>query len=122
MSNPPWMPLHIKDYLADTGHLTTAQHGAYLLLIMHYWQTGGLPDDDAALATITKTRRDTWRQLRPVIRQLFGECWRHKRIDRELQHAAKLMEKRSERAKEAALKRWAKNAPSMLRAMRQACP
>lgn len=52
--NRPWMPLYVGDYLGDTGHLTTAQHGAYLFLMMHYWRKGELPDDDRQLSKITK--------------------------------------------------------------------
>ena len=80
MSSPPWMPLYIGDYRADTTHLNAAQHGAYLMLIMHYWQQGGLPDDDEQLARIACMSNGEWRKNRAVIRAFFGEGWRHKRI------------------------------------------
>jgi uncharacterized protein YdaU (DUF1376 family) len=80
MSSPPWMPLYIGDYRAETAHLSAAQHGAYLLLIMHYWQQGTLPDDDEQLARIVCMSIVEWRKNRAVIRAFFGEGWRHKRI------------------------------------------
>lgn len=84
MTDRPWMKLYIGDYRGDTGHLTAAQHGAYLLLIMHYWRQSGLPDDDNQLARITAMTPDEWEENRSTIKEFFDDDWRHGRIDREI--------------------------------------
>src|SRR5262245_37920113 len=83
-----WMPLHIAEYLADTGHLTTTQHGAYLLLIMHYWRKLGLPDDDKQLAAIAKAPLRIWLDMKETLQAFFYDGWKHKRIEAELQKRA----------------------------------
>jgi uncharacterized protein YdaU (DUF1376 family) len=83
-----FMPLWIGDYLADTTHLSTDQHGAYLLLLMAYWRRGGpLPADDAYLCRIVGMTVYKWRGIRPTIVAFFEErdgVWISKRSDEEL--------------------------------------
>jgi uncharacterized protein YdaU (DUF1376 family) len=79
-----WMPLYVGDYLRDTRDLNTLQHGAYLLLIMHYWQHDALPTDDARLAAITGLSVAQWRRVREPVEAKFAEGWKHKRIEAEL--------------------------------------
>ena len=105
MSNRAWMPLHITDYLADTGHLNAAEHGAYLMLIMHYWQNGSLPADERLLARLARMSKAEWDESRDVLAMLFGPNWTHKRIDAELAKADEIIEKR----RNAALGRHAKS-------------
>ena len=93
--NRPWMPLYVGDYLGDTGHLTTAQHGAYLLLMMHYWRKGELPDDDRQLSKIAKLPLRTWCEYRPTLQDFFYEGWKHKRIDAELAKMLHVSQKRA---------------------------
>lgn len=118
MSNRPdsFMPLWIGDYLADTMRLTRDQHGGYLLLIMDYWRQGEpLPDDDDALAAITKSSPAEWKKLRPVLAKFFEVAdgkWTHGRIEHELSEAKEHYEAKIERAKKGASKRWGKHAPS----------
>ncbi len=95
MSARPWMPLYVGDYLADTTHLNAAQHGAYLLLILHYWRKGGLPDDDVQLAQIAAMSPAEWRKHRPVIRSFFDGGWKHGRIEHELAVSADKYERRA---------------------------
>lgn len=86
----PWMPLYIADYLADTAHLSTIEHGAYILLIMHYWTKGSLPSDDDTVRRITRLDKRQWVAHRDILASMFLPGWRHKRINSEL---AKAIEK-----------------------------
>lgn len=80
----PWMPLYIADYLSNTGHLTAAEHGGYMLLIMHYWEKDGLPTDEAKLARIARMSPEEWQSCRSAIADFFDENWRHDRIEQEI--------------------------------------
>ena len=90
-----WMPLYVGDYLRDTRDLSTLQHGAYLLLIMHYWQHGALPSEEGQLAAIAGLTPASWRRIGTTIKAKFGENWTHKRIEVELAKADRaLMQRR----------------------------
>ncbi|WP_294390387.1 DUF1376 domain-containing protein [uncultured Sphingomonas sp.] len=73
MAEFPALPLWTDAYLGDTTHLTTFEHGAYMLLLMIAWRSQGcfLPDDDALLARYTRTTPDKWRKLKPVLQPFF---------------------------------------------------
>lgn len=89
------MPLYVAEYLADTGHLTTVQHGAYLLLLMHYWRKRELPDDDKQLAAIAKLSFRNWLDAKETLQAFFVDGWKHKRVEAELQHRAIVSQKRA---------------------------
>jgi uncharacterized protein YdaU (DUF1376 family) len=92
--NKPWMPLYVADYLADTAHLSAAESGAYLHLIMHYWLKGCLPTDPIQLSKISRMSLKQFNRATPVLSSFFGPNWTHKRIDQELDKAKDLSEKR----------------------------
>ena len=116
MSKRIWMPLYVGDYLRDTQHLTGAEHGAYLLLIMHYWTTGGLPKEDHRLAAIARMSTSDWALSRNTIAAFFALDWTHKRIDAELAKMIEVSTSNQKKARLAAVARWASDAPSMLQA------
>lgn len=62
-----FMPMFWGDYARDTGHLNNSGHGAYLMLIKHYWASAApLPDDDTQLWRIACCDSiAAWRKLRP---------------------------------------------------------
>lgn len=112
-----WMPLYIGDYLADTMHLTTEQHGAYLLLIMAYWKNGGaVSSSDQSLAATCRLSADAWSMHKHTLASFFDtetdpSLWIHERAEREMEKAGNNQQKRTLRAQAAAAARWGNNAP-----------
>jgi uncharacterized protein YdaU (DUF1376 family) len=116
-----WMPVYIGDYLADTMHLSTEQHGAYLLLLFHLWRRGILHDDDVALAKITGLNKSAWSNARLVLAEFFSiqdGLWRHGRVERERIRVAAKQQSRAKSAKLASSIRW--NKQPLLPAMGEA--
>lgn len=102
MSAPPFMQFYPSDYLSDTTHLTTKEHGAYTLLLWAMWRAGGkLPADDGKLAKITLCTPKEWAVMKVTILAFFkrrGGSITHKRIDKEMAR----YESKIERAKKGA--------------------
>jgi uncharacterized protein YdaU (DUF1376 family) len=105
-----WMPIYIGDYLADTGHLTTTQHGAYLLLLMHYWRKRELPVDDKQLAAIAKLPLRIWLDTKETLQAFFHDGWKHKRLEEEIQKRLVVSEKRAAAGSEGGKSRGKKEA------------
>ncbi|HFN5126739.1 TPA: YdaU family protein, partial [Pseudomonas aeruginosa] len=86
MAALPYIQLYVADYLADTMHLSTEEHGAYLLLIFNYWQTGK-PIPKVRLSRIARVPNDRWPAVEASLSEFFndnGNEWVHERIERDL--------------------------------------
>ncbi|WP_435170787.1 YdaU family protein [Falsirhodobacter sp. 1013] len=92
------MQLYPGDYLADTLHLTTEQHGAYCLLLMTMWRSGAsLPNDPAKLARITRVSPKRWPSVWAEIQSFFaveGDEITNPRLTKEYQKAVSISQER----------------------------
>lgn len=87
MAALPYIQLYVADYLADTAHLTAEEHGAYLLLIFNYWQTGK-PIPKSRLHRIARISPDHWPEIENALSEFFeddGERWIHLRLERDIE-------------------------------------
>lgn len=79
----PYMPLYVADYLSATEHLDAALSGAYLHLLMHFWQKGSLPSEDKFLSRIARMSPKQWQSAKPTIKAFFNEDWTNDRALKE---------------------------------------
>lgn len=105
----PYMPFWVDDYQRDTRHLTTEEHGAYLLLLMAAWAapTNSLPDDDDMLARIAGVSAHRWAAMKNIIMAFWtfdgrSKKWGQKRLKKE----RRLAVDRKQKASDAAASRW----------------
>lgn len=118
MSAPPFMPFYVADYLSDTRHLSTEQHGAYLLLLMAMWRAGGrLPNEGEKLARIVGLTPAKWARLEADILAFFdveGDEIGHRRIQKEFEKYTRTCDRRKQSgAKGGAAKALKNNDPPL---------
>jgi len=110
MAEFPALPIWTDAYLADCSHLTDAEHGIYLQILMLIWRSPNcqIPDDDEWIAR--KFRRDAnavRTHIRPLMREFcqIGKGWvTQKRLKKEWEWCTK----KRQTNKESANIRWNK--------------
>jgi uncharacterized protein YdaU (DUF1376 family) len=99
MAQFPALPLWTDAYLADTTHLKTEEHGAYLLMLMACWRSKDcrLVDDDVFLARVCRCTPRVWARLRPVMERFWtveDGYWTQNRLTKERNYVNEVRTKR----------------------------
>lgn len=90
-----WDPRYPGDYRRDTGHLSLAEHGAYCLLLDHYYSTDGeLPVEHAALFRLCSAMTTEEQAAVGIVADQFFKTdddgkRRNRRADRQIEDAGK---------------------------------
>lgn len=108
-SKPAAIPLFADAYLADTMHLSTEEHGAYLLLLMAAWRFDdcSLPDDDKKLARIVGLSVRRWNQIKDTVRE-FWTAESGRIFNARLRKERGYVNQKSESNRKNSRKRWGK--------------
>lgn len=73
MARFPVLGIWTDAYLSDTMHLTTVEHGAYLLMLMTAWRDPlcSLPNDDRKLAAMTRMNANSWKTHKATLMEFW---------------------------------------------------
>ena len=82
-----YMSLHVGDFLRDTGHLSNAEMGAHVRLMIAAWSRGGhLPSDPERLRRLAGVDLPDWKSVWPAL----AELWRPSEDGTTVSHARTL--------------------------------
>ncbi len=110
MAEFPALPLWTDALIGDTYHLTPAQFGAYMRLLIAAWRRPNcdLPDDDRFLGRVVGDQRG-WHRLKPIVMPFFDQSddgfYRQKRLLAERNWCATKAAKNAAAGRTSALKR-----------------
>lgn len=104
MSGLPWYAHNIEKYERKTAHLTMVQHGAYRLMMDHYYKTAApLPAKLEQVHRICRAvAEDEQATVSAVLSEFFelkSDGWHNKQADEELAKMAEISGKRRKAAK-----------------------
>lgn len=98
-----WMPLRLTIWRKGTAFFSPAERGAYMELILAYWELGPLPTDDDVLQQLARVPdAKTWRAVRGKVLAKFNEIdgtLTHVRIDEERTVALQNYKRKSDAGK-----------------------
>lgn len=124
MANLPCMPFWTDAYLADTQHLTTEEHGAYLLLLIQAWRSPdcALADNDDMMARQAGVSISKWKAMKPIIMAFWKldkrqKRWMQKRLKIEREKATV----KKAKARDSAASRWKEKEKGDANALRTQC-
>lgn len=105
------IPLSKGDLIQSTYHMDAAEFGAYVrLLLVHYDNPDGLPDDDRLLARWAGCTAKVWKRVRPVVIEKFQRVEEPGRapklVQRRTVEEIQMIRERSSNQRDKALKRW----------------
>ena len=72
MAEFPSMPLWTDAFIADTTHLNSAETGAYMMLLICMWRSGGyIPTEDKKLSRFARCTPAQWKRIKPIIMEFL---------------------------------------------------
>ena len=103
-----FMKFYVTEYVADTTHLSAEENGAYMRIILNYWQRGkGIPEN--RLRGVIGPLHAPYSDVIEALQDYFvieNNIWYHERIEFELEEVRKHKKASSEGGKKSAIKRW----------------
>lgn len=118
------MPFWTDAYLADTQHLTTEEHGAYLLLLFQAWRSHdcSLADDDDMLARQARVSPAKWKGMKTIVMAFWTLDKRRKRwVQKRLKIEREKATVKKAKARDSAASRWNTKEKGDANALRTQC-